>query len=617
MHSSMRVKLIALWLLLGAIAAAVCSLGWPQAHFGDELLPVSIDSWYHARRILDTVADPAAFYQFDPKIHAPEGSLLVWPWGYDYAMAWLVKAASAVGVPGSPLAILIWIPVAAVFVSIALIMRIAIRLELSTASMVVAALCVAFSPLTQYLHGVGIIDHHYAEYIFVLATVGSGLAWFQRRDNVRAAAILGVVLGAAPAIHNGLFVLQVPVLAGMLVLWLQDIRFPVKATGSFCAALLVTTVAILVPSLPFRLGHFEFYTLSWFQLYVAVGTVVIALALASLARTRRNIAILSVVALLLLLPLARQIIVARSFLAGTIKRLDVISEMRSIQQLAQSPFGRHDLSLMYSLLIWLLPLTAIMCLVKGWQERASARVFFWLCCVFGLVLLTMQLRLNYFGSFALYLPWLVLVDEAATRWPARRKLIVLLTSLGMLLMYWMPARYELASKSLLAGDPNFRELRPILGDLQKACAKEPGAVLADNDAGHYIRYYTQCSVIANNFLLTKQHEEKIRLIDHLTSLPASDLPAAAPYVRYVLLRPASVQRTKEGARYMSYSQETPLLIEQLLLKPLDEVPPDYELIEQAHIRSSEEKEAVPYMRLFKVKSSAVQPAAPSPKPADT
>jgi asparagine N-glycosylation enzyme membrane subunit Stt3 len=100
MDRSARLRFIGLWLLIGAIAAGACALKWPAAHFGDEVLPVGNDSFYHARRILDTVADPASFYEFDPKIHAPEGSLLVWPWGYDYAMAWVVKAAQAIGVRG-------------------------------------------------------------------------------------------------------------------------------------------------------------------------------------------------------------------------------------------------------------------------------------------------------------------------------------------------------------------------------------------------------------------------------------------------------------------------------------------------------------------------------------
>src|SRR5687768_3046566 len=57
-----RWKFVLLWLVIGAIAAGACALKWPSAHFGAEPLPYTIDSFYHARRILDTVADPAAFY---------------------------------------------------------------------------------------------------------------------------------------------------------------------------------------------------------------------------------------------------------------------------------------------------------------------------------------------------------------------------------------------------------------------------------------------------------------------------------------------------------------------------------------------------------------------------
>src|SRR5688572_21863467 len=131
MDRTARRRFLGYWLGIGLLAAFMCSLYWPQAHFADEYVPVGNDSFYHARRILDTIADPASFYQFDTKIHAPEGSLLTWPWGYDYAMAWLTKALLALGVADSPMAILVWIPVAAVFVSIGLIMLIGRRLGLS------------------------------------------------------------------------------------------------------------------------------------------------------------------------------------------------------------------------------------------------------------------------------------------------------------------------------------------------------------------------------------------------------------------------------------------------------------------------------------------------------
>ncbi len=213
---SSRLKFLGWWLLVALIAAGVCGLKWPAAHFSDEYLPFGNDAFYHARRILDTVADPAAFYEFDPKIHAPEGSLLTWPWGYDYAMARLVKAGELLGIPSPPIAILIWLPVLAVLLPVGLIMLIARRLGLRRPLVIIAGLATALSPLTQFLHGVGQIDHHFAEYIFVLATIASGCRWFSRPRGRAAAIMLGIVLGAATAIHNGLFILQVPVLVALL-----------------------------------------------------------------------------------------------------------------------------------------------------------------------------------------------------------------------------------------------------------------------------------------------------------------------------------------------------------------------------------------------------------------
>lgn len=600
MDRSARLKLLGWWLLIGLIAAGVCSLKWSAAYLGDEIIPVGNDSFYHARRILDTIANPAAFYQFDPKIHAPEGSLLTWPWMYDYGMAWLVKIAGALGVPGSPLAILIWIPVAAVFVSVGLVMLIARRLGLSLVFTVLAGFAVAFSPLTQLLHTVGQIDHHYAEYIFVLASIACGLKCLLQPQNPRAAIVLGVALGAAPGINNGLFILQLPILLTLALLWLQDTRLPVRTTLYFAGALLATTLAIVIPSLPFRLGIFEFYTLSWFHLYVAAGSAAAALALAYLPKSNRNLGILALIAIVLLLPLAQQIIGGGVFLAGKSARLDTIVEMMSPLHLVRSLGGRIDLTLTFSMLLWLTPLTVIYCAWMGWRERTSGRLLFWLCCILGLALLATQLRLHYFGSFALFLPWLVAAQELANRWPARHKLIALLVIVGLLLAYWMPGRYQLGLALEPATDPGFRGLRRMMDPLRAACAAEPGIVLADNDAGHYIRYYTECSVIANNFLLTPQHGRKIDEIDRLTSLHATQLPDAAPYVRYVLLRAVSIARDGQTIRYMSYSQRSAPLIEELLLQPAERVPAPYTLIDKLDMDSSDVSTPVPYIRLYRI-----------------
>src|SRR4051794_7151927 len=111
MRLSPRMRFASLWLLIGAIAAVVCCLHWSTAHLGTESLPVGNDSFYHARRMIDTALNPGGFYEFDPRIHAPEGSLLTWPWGYDYAMGWLGRLAIIAGITAQPIDFLIWIPV--------------------------------------------------------------------------------------------------------------------------------------------------------------------------------------------------------------------------------------------------------------------------------------------------------------------------------------------------------------------------------------------------------------------------------------------------------------------------------------------------------------------------
>ena len=608
MDRTERLKFLVGWLVIGLIAVGACALKWPAAQFSDEYLPFGNDSFYHARRILDTVADPSAFYEFDTKIHAPEGSLLTWPWGYDYAIAMLVKLGHLLGISAPPILILIWLPVLAVLLPVGLILLVARRLGLSQPLVIMAGLALALSPLTQFLYGVGQIDHHFAEHIFVLATLASGLAWFSRPDDGRAAITLGVVLGVAPVIHNGLFILQVPVLAAMFATWAQGTRMPMGTTLRFAAALVLAMLVVLLPSLPFRLGLFEFYTLSWFHLYIAVCSAVIAIAMARFAPGNRSFALLGGIALVLALPLARQILIARAFLGGTIARLDTIDETRPLMLLTFTASDRLELTLMYSALVWLVPIALLYSAWQAWRERTTPRLFFWICCVFGLTLLVTQLRMHYFGSFAMYLPWLVFAQSCITRWPDRRKVVTLLASLAFVLMYWIPGRYQIAGHTVVAGDPAFAALRPILEDLKQACAQDPGIVLADNDAGHYIRYYTQCSVIANNFLLTPQHEQKIRQLDYLMSLPAAAFPGVAPFVRYILVRPVSLVREPEGSRFMSISRRDAQLARDLLLKPLDQLPPSYTLLSQADIRGSAESadRNRPYIRLFKMDPVAPQ-----------
>ena len=88
---SEQFKLCLLW-LTGGSAAIFFALGWlPAALVDGTALPTGHDAFYHARRILDVASGEREFYEFDSRMHVPEGSWITWPWGYDYAMATVAR----------------------------------------------------------------------------------------------------------------------------------------------------------------------------------------------------------------------------------------------------------------------------------------------------------------------------------------------------------------------------------------------------------------------------------------------------------------------------------------------------------------------------------------------
>ena len=160
-------------------------------------LPRTNDSFYHARRILDAAVGERGFYQFDERLHVPDGAWIPWPWAYDYLIAKATQLALWVAPTLDPMAFISYVPVAWIFVNAALFMAIAGAIGLSDRVPPLAMLCFALSPLTQLLHAIGMIDHHYVEHTFVLATVWLGLRWFKRLDSSPRAVALGATLGLA------------------------------------------------------------------------------------------------------------------------------------------------------------------------------------------------------------------------------------------------------------------------------------------------------------------------------------------------------------------------------------------------------------------------------------
>jgi hypothetical protein len=590
---------LAIWLLASVLAALSCALMITAAHVGGEYVPVGNDSFYHARRILDTASDPAAFYQFDTKIHAPEGSLLVWPWGYDYAMAMLVRAGVALGVSSDPMAILTWIPVGAVFVNVGLLVLLTRRLQLPIWPAAIGALCLALAPMTQQLHSPGAVDHHFAELMFLLASLAAGLGWLQNPASRPAAVGLGILLGMAPAVHNALFILQLPLLGALFIWWLQHRQVRFDAALAFAGALIAGTLVVLIPSLPFQQGRFEFYTLSWYHLYVAACSAIMVILMSRTRFSRRTLLMLALVSLALSIPLFGQLHVAGTFVGGMNRHLDAIEEMRS-PLAALMRRGALAMAQTYSTLLFLAPITFVLCIFQCWRDRSSYRLLFWFTAALGLALSAAQQRMHYFGGFALYLPWLVLAADAARKRPELEKKIYLGVTVAVVLAYAPSLRHQLTAGMAPAGDIYFQGTRPLYESLRKECEREPGIVLADNNAGHPIRFYTDCSVIANNFLLTPQQFSKLDQVDHLFSLSAAELARQQPQIRYLLIRPLAMRQTRDGSiQYELFFPRAAQLASELLYSDISSLPAGYTLLQEMSFGGK-----APYARLFRLEHPA-------------
>ena len=163
------------WLAGGVISGCFALRMTSAALVDGSYRPVGNDSFYHARRILDTVVGDRGFYQFDQMIHMPEGSWLTWPWGFDYMIAKIVAIVLLFSPELDPMAIAAHIPLVLQAFAITLLVLIAREIHLHPALTFVAIVGFAAFPLNQFIYGVGVLDHHSAEQIFCLLTRWGGL----------------------------------------------------------------------------------------------------------------------------------------------------------------------------------------------------------------------------------------------------------------------------------------------------------------------------------------------------------------------------------------------------------------------------------------------------------
>ncbi|MES1263305.1 MAG: hypothetical protein ABUL69_03040, partial [Peristeroidobacter soli] len=381
------------------------------------------DAFYHARRILDSLFSGNPVIQFDDRIHVPEGSWITWPWGFDTLLTSITRLFGPYTSEADANRVLLNIPPGAVTIAVGLVVIIARQLVLPFFLTVLFVVSFAALPLVFMQFGVGNIDHHFAELLWTLGALSAGIWFFSTNGLSYGAGItLGFVLGSALAIHNGLFILQIPIAVTLGLFWLRGIPLPHRfQVIAFAAALLTTTLLVCLPSEPWQRGFFEFYTLSWFHFYISACVAVFSILLVLFERKTRNVVILLLGAAAATLPIIGTLSFAGEFVSGELDSIRNIGE-------AQSPYSVHpELGALGFTRVtsWLLLLTGPMLLLNLWwifRRKDPVLQFVAIASAMGLALFQAQYRFSVFGDVPMLLTPLLAVRFLCESRPEWRRI---------------------------------------------------------------------------------------------------------------------------------------------------------------------------------------------------
>lgn len=519
-----------------ALGLFLISLSYDSAQVDGTFVPAANDSFYHAYRILDGIESGGQLKQFDERIQVPQGSWVHWPWAYDYTVMQVGRAALAINPESDPMAAMVWVPPLWFVVNALLFFLITGQLGLSPALRVLSVFAYALLPLNQIGHSVGMFDHHFVEQTFVLANVLLGMRWMQHPQRRSSAIALGVALGVAPAFHNGLFIIQLPLLIAVFIGWLRGDTLPERSVLAFAGALMLATLIMLLPSVAFRQWVFEFSLHSWFHAYVALGTAIAMVYMTWRAYSGKSLLGLLGIGVIMSLPIVADLSRGAEFLGTDFSILGDISEARSPFEMITRGQGWIQTMSYYSWILILTPALLIWFAIRSFRLSTQRERFFAVTAVFGLALLLTQYRLHYHGLFAMlggtFLAIQLLVPRL--KLPAIGTL-----GLGVLLLavsYKTPLDHRLFKIYPLGSDLSYAEARPLFLELAEQCKRDPGVVLASSDDGNFVLFHSDCSIIANNFIMRDADAKKIAAIERLFTSSPAVIRNDPLNIRYVLVR---------------------------------------------------------------------------------
>jgi len=516
----------------GVAVAAWWLLGWASAAFIDgTAVPVGYDAFYHARRIIDASADLAGLVEFERRMHYPEGSWINWPWAFDWTLAGLLAALRSQFPDLPPMWLLAFVPPLALVGNLALLAMGGRQLGLSVPMLLAATLCFALSPGVAFNHTFGAVDHHFAEAAMVLATLLLALRWLRMPTSTGRALALGLLLGLAPGVHNGMFFLQGIVLAALGLMWISNCLPARRTVAAFGLAQLVAVVLVVLPSEPFWRAPPSLFLLGGFHVLLCAGALLVLAVFASGPPSPRRWAVLVLVSLGGAALFAPQLELGISWTRGDLDYLRDISEAQTFVGLWRNSGIEAALGI-YSWWPLGVPFALWACMILARRQPAMAALLV-VFVVAGALMFALQNRFWYVGIPPVLLAVGVFVDalRARTLSPIAHGLV----AATLACTAFATAVPYITLRLPIGGDSRYARMHVALASLAAACRAAPGVVLAERNLGHYISYATDCSVIGNNFILTDQHLRKLDETAMLLTLPLAHLRRAEPPIDYLIV----------------------------------------------------------------------------------
>jgi hypothetical protein len=311
--------------------------------------------------------------------------------------------------------------------------------------------------------------------------------------------------------------------------------------------------------------------------------------------SRVGFAVLGSVAAALAIPVVSQALTGAAFMSGQFSILDQIVEARSPYKLFTDTFGPVETASHYSWLLLLAPLLLVFYAYRALRETAPEKLFYAIAATIGLTMFLAQLRFHYFGFFAFVTGGLLIVDrlQARHRW---HRGATFAATLGAITLAYQPAlRERLLIVYAFGADAEYASALPLYRELGNLCVEDPGVVLASSDDGNPILFHSDCSVIANNFILSPQDAAKIDEVGRLMRSTPEQIRADALGLKYVLVRARDFSLLVGNQSVLA--DDNPIA-RQLLSD--DQPPEGFTLIQTIPWRIGEHGAEGVYARLYKI-----------------